>query len=184
MRAVISPRTKQLPAWWPACGMLVVHPGHCSLASCDKPLKGRQTRWCSQKCANAFLNQHQWSRAQLVALKRDKYTCQMCGSSIGKQADRRGRMYWRRRNHGMEVNHIAPLNGRGYHIGCSHHLDNLQTLCHDCHLTVTLEQRSERNRRENKSVAILGVAKNLKSFAAGVQRASPIRRGMLKAATK
>ncbi len=72
----------------------------------------------------------------------------------------------------MEVNHIEPLNGRGYHIGCVHHLDNLQTLCHGCHGKVTLQQRSERNRRENKSVAILGVAKNLKSFAAGVQRAA------------
>ena len=156
MRALKPIKTKPLPAWWPACGMLAVHPGHCSLVSCNKPLIGRQTRWCSIKCANAFLNQHQWTKAQRLALRRDKYTCQVCGFSASKRPDRIGRMIWRRHHHGMEVNHIRPLNGRGYHIGCVHHLDNLQTLCHDCHLGVTLRQRTAR-----EPVVILSEAKNL-----------------------
>ena len=172
MPPIRSSLTKPLPAWWPSCGMLAVHPGHCSLASCDKPLTGRQTRWCSQKCAYVFLNQHQWSRAQRLALRRDKYTCQACGFTAAKRADRIGRMIWRRRHHGMEVNHIHPLNGRGYQIGCVHHLDNLQTLCHKCHLEVTARQRTER-----VSAIILNGVKILKNFPAGVRRARPLRRG-------
>ncbi|MBI3743353.1 MAG: HNH endonuclease [Chloroflexi bacterium] len=47
----------------------------------------------------------------------------------------------------MEVNHIKPLKGRGYRIGCAHHLDNLQTLCHRCHVDVTKQQRASRTAR-------------------------------------
>lgn len=134
--------TEVLPKWWPKCGMLVLRLGHCTLASCAKPLTGRQTKWCSRRCTEMFLENHQWTPAQKAALKRDRYTCQRCGHCPGKRPDSLGRMIWRRRRHGMEVNHIAPLNGRGYHGGCVHHQNNLQVLCHDCHVDVTKRQRT------------------------------------------
>jgi len=145
-------RAQKLPAWWPACGMLVLREGRCSLAACGKPLTGRQTRWCSRKCTRVFLVNHQWTPAQLAALKRDGYTCRHCGFCPGKQPDRIGRMIWRRRHHGMEVNHIAPLNGRGYRIGCVHHQENLETLCHSCHLEVTMRQRAIQEKRRSRMV--------------------------------
>lgn len=40
-----------------------------------------------------------------------------------------------------EVNHIRPLNGNRLHFGCQHHLQNLEVLCHDCHLRTTAWQR-------------------------------------------
>lgn len=40
----------------------------------------------------------------------------------------------------LEVNHIDPRRGGGYGPGCWNHLDNLETLCHRCHLDVTAEQ--------------------------------------------
>jgi hypothetical protein len=43
-----------------------------------------------------------------------------------------------------EVNHKDPLVGRGYHQGCHHHLDGLETLCHPCHVVETTRQRRER----------------------------------------
>lgn len=43
-----------------------------------------------------------------------------------------------------EVNHKTPLVGQGYAWGCVHHSDNLETLCHRCHVQVTKWQRSER----------------------------------------
>lgn len=44
----------------------------------------------------------------------------------------------------LEVNHIEPRNGKGYRPGCHHHLDNLETLCHPCHVAITNEQRATR----------------------------------------
>lgn len=41
----------------------------------------------------------------------------------------------------LEVNHIEPRRGEGYAAGCHHHLDNLETLCHPCHVEVTTAQR-------------------------------------------
>lgn len=43
-----------------------------------------------------------------------------------------------------EVNHIVPRNGGGYNSGCHNHLDNLQLLCHRCHVGVTKQQRADR----------------------------------------
>jgi 5-methylcytosine-specific restriction endonuclease McrA len=40
-----------------------------------------------------------------------------------------------------EVNHIEPRRGRGYNLGCHNHAENLETLCHACHLDVTKSQR-------------------------------------------
>jgi len=44
----------------------------------------------------------------------------------------------------LEVNHIEPRNGQGYGWGCHNHLSNLETLCHDCHVLVTREQKRAR----------------------------------------
>lgn len=43
-----------------------------------------------------------------------------------------------------EVNHIEPRSGKGYGMGCHNHADNLETLCHSCHVEVTESQRNLR----------------------------------------
>lgn len=43
----------------------------------------------------------------------------------------------------IEVNHIEPRRGRGYGWGCHNHLTNLETLCHDCHVVVTRQERAQ-----------------------------------------
>lgn len=100
--------------------------------STGKPAKGR--RWCSKKCSNAMLEQHFWTWARKAALKRDKHTCQSCGSTWNK----------------IEVNHQVPLVGKGYGMSCSHHADNLLCLCGgfkgSCHTEVTKAQIAERKR--------------------------------------
>ena len=50
----------------------------------------------------------------------------------------------------LEVNHIEPREGRGYQSGCHHHLTNLETLCHDCHLVETKRQGAERRARRRR----------------------------------
>lgn len=44
----------------------------------------------------------------------------------------------------LEVNHIVPRVGQGYGFGCHNHLDNLETLCHPCHVAETTRQGAER----------------------------------------
>lgn len=87
---------------------------------CGRPLSGRQAKWCSHDCEDRYWEQHYWALARKLALKRDKYTCVRCGSTEN-----------------LTVDHIIPLMGRGYRSGCYHHLSNLQTLCHGCHVDKT-----------------------------------------------
>ena len=90
---------------------------------CEQPLPKYHRKWCSQDCALWYANNHSWSFVRLAALKRDG-KCVRCGST-----------------NQLEVNHIVPRNGQGYGPGCWHHLEGLETLCHECHVKVTTEQR-------------------------------------------
>lgn len=93
-------------------------PGVCDW--CAARLEGGQRRWCHRECATAFWDQHIWTRARICVLVRDGGRCVVCGDD-----DR------------VEVDHIVPRKGRGYARGCSHHHDNLQTLCHAHHVEKT-----------------------------------------------
>ena len=72
-------------------------------------------------------------------MKRDGNRCVICGQN---DRDACARDYYRR--HGksiLEVNHIQPVNGNRKAVSCASHLENLETLCHDCHVAVTKQQR-------------------------------------------
>lgn len=88
--------------------------GKC--AWCGLTLIGRQTRWCSRECSRAWANNHFWTQARAAARKRDGYRCVRCRS--------------RRK---IEVHHKVPCEGKR-ETGCQHHQDNLETLCHRCHV--------------------------------------------------
>lgn len=94
----------------------------------------RTRRWCGQECIDRTLGGHAWWMAREVALKRaggrSGWTCAHCGGCEGSP----------------EVNHIGPLYGWGYGDGCHNHQDNLEVLCHGCHVRVTGQQREARNR--------------------------------------
>ena len=67
-----------------------------------------------------FYRSKLWRNARQHALARDHYTCQRCGGRAG------------------EVHHIielTPNNINDDHIALS--LDNLESLCHDCHNLLT-----------------------------------------------
>lgn len=93
---------------------------------CGKALRGRRRRWCSDPCSRAWWNNHVYRSARKCAKRRDHYKCVLCGSKYK-----------------LEVNHIKPCLGKHAKKGCWHHIDNLQTLCHDCHVEVTRQQRLE-----------------------------------------
>lgn len=109
-------------------------PGICAYPTCENKLTGRRRKWCSNKCSRKYQDQiwnnHDWNSARKAALKRDNHKCVKCGSTEK-----------------LEVNHINPRNGAGYGFSCGHHLDNLEVLCHTCHVKVTNEQRKARKGR-------------------------------------
>ena len=105
---------------------------------CGTALTGRRKRWCCDACMNEWRSQHDWTLARDRAKKRDGNRCVKCGAE--KAYD------WREpeKTVRLEVNHIVPRVGRGYGFGCHNHLDNLETLCHPCHVEVTKQQAAER----------------------------------------
>lgn len=106
------------------CTLLKGIAGKCDW--CAKELTGRRRRWCSDPCSKKFYLNHRYSDARRAAKRRDHYRCVKCGSKDT-----------------LEVNHIEPCNGKHSKFGCWHHLENLETLCHQCHVVVTNEQRAD-----------------------------------------
>ena len=100
-------------------------------AWCGAELPTRRRTWCSDKCGDAFWNNHWWSLARRAAKRRDKYKCKRCGHKpLGRtHADYRKM----RKTDRLEVNHIERAMGRHREVSCIHHLVNLETLCLACH---------------------------------------------------
>ena len=71
--------------------------------------------------AVAFYNSKQWKTARRMALRRDLYCCQLCGARA------------------EEVHHIIELSPYNISdVSVTLNIDNLQSLCHDCHTKITL----------------------------------------------
>lgn len=51
-----------------------------------------------------------------------------------------------------EVNHITPVDGRRESTSCKHHADNLELLCHQCHVEFTSADRPNQLRRMGYAV--------------------------------
>ena len=127
----------------PSCALAKSVAGGC--AWCGAMLVGRRRTWCSEKCANTFWKNHWWSLARRAAKVRDKYRCRQCGDAPPKRPNRRAfrteKTYkqamrdWRagRKKVRLEVNHREPCLGQHGTISCAHHLENLETLCAQCH---------------------------------------------------
>jgi hypothetical protein len=127
-------------------------------AWCAAPLPPRRRSWCSDRCGDLFWANHWWSVARAAAKRRDKYRCKRCGTRApvrptrarhaSEAAYKAAMRAWRaaRKAHRVEVNHIVPCEGKHRELSCSHHLDNLETLCVTCHKTHTAGLRERRSR--------------------------------------
>lgn len=103
--------------------------------ACGGKLTGRQRRWCGKDCELRWWRNHSWSFARNAAIRRDKRTCQRCNVTEDQ-------LFYTRAAK-LEVNHKVPCLGKHAVKGCHNHLENLETLCHACHVIVTAEQRSQ-----------------------------------------
>src|ERR1035437_5471102 len=104
--------------------------------ACGDPLSGRQTHYCSPFCSETYYANHYWQGARAAAILRDKHRCVRCGASGTWKMWHE--YLWLKQP--LEVNHIIPIMGNHKHNGCHHHLEGLETLCHDCHLDETNRQ--------------------------------------------
>ena len=85
---------------------------------CGDALKGKTWFCRGAECGLVWRRNHWWTEARKAALERDGL-CVRCGG--GER---------------LEVNHLEARGGAGYATSCAHHLEGLETLCHDCHSTI------------------------------------------------
>jgi len=140
----------------PGCVLLPYDTAAGLCAACGAPLTGRQRRWCSVDCELMYQRNHYWNRARAAALERDGHCCLKCGwesplctvlvTGQGILWSRPSLAGWASEDNWLEVNHITPRLGQGYGTGCWHHLADLESLCHRCHVKVTRRQRIDRAR--------------------------------------
>lgn len=102
-------------------------PGYCR--GCNVILEGRRTAWCANECHRAFELNHIWDEARKYVLSKARHTCERKGCKVKTD---------------LQVNHIDPVVGQGYHPSCYHHLDNLEALCRPHHQLETNKQREHR----------------------------------------
>jgi len=109
--------------------------------ACGKPKTrwDRRTDWtcCSVDCTEKFNKEHDksitWEGQRLKVLRRDDYTCKDCGvRHVGHYE--RLKLDYEKEGY-LQVDHIMPVAVGGDSLD----LDNLQTLCIDCHKEKTKE---------------------------------------------
>lgn len=126
---------------------------------CDATADG--SGWCGHRCQDDYRRNHWWDHARAAAIVRDGNRCVRCRRgpetvTLAKLLLRalipmgpvEAARLWRTpewaqlsQSWALEVNHVVPRRGAGYHAGCHHHLQALETLCHGCHAVVTAEQQ-------------------------------------------
>ena len=95
--------------------------------TCGVEIKPSRTT-CGVICRKKLEIKHFWLRARHEALLRAKGLCVRCGKDAS------------------EVNHITPLNGGLRWLTCLNHQENLEALCHTCHLDFTYPSRVARRK--------------------------------------
>ena len=132
-------------------------PGRCRW--CDEASRPGSA-WCGSMCEDTYRANHWWDLARHATLAGDGRRCRRCGNGPDVVTTAKlllralipmgpvdAARLWESDQWwelvlacSVEVNHREPRHGRGYHSGCHHHLNGLETLCHRCHVAVTAGQ--------------------------------------------
>ena len=123
------------------CGKDLINTGYACRKEKGQPLE--------EQHLHLYNINHYWGEARSAVLRRDDYKCVKCGDAEQyrcPECDGMLRDKWCRDCHlsvggPLEVDHIIPRDGDKDDNSCLHHLENLRTLCHTCHVDVTAEQR-------------------------------------------
>ena len=105
--------------------------------NCGNPVIGRRTdaKYCSNDCSWDFYVKNNWRLLRIKILRRDRFTCQLCGDNRSR-VKVNGRV---RRN--FNVDHKVPIFKGGKEFDES----NLWTLCIVCHRAKTRLELAQRS---------------------------------------
>ncbi|ALI36809.1 hypothetical protein NMY3_02618 [Candidatus Nitrosocosmicus oleophilus] len=123
----------------------------CRNNNCEKFVCKPFRKYCSRKCSVEFTRWYNknfyWRNIRNSILKRDNYTCQICGLKLNKK-----KRHNKKIENWLECDHIIP---KSYYTFLGYNFDtlenkvktvleflhndkNLRTLCYKCHKEVTL----------------------------------------------
>lgn len=131
---------------------------HNCMQSVCKPFK----KYCSKKCSTQFTKWYNanfyWRNIRNQVLKRDNYTCQICGIMLNRK-----KRFNKPLKNWLECDHIIPKSYY-YHLGYQydtlenkvktilefiHNGNNLRTLCYKCHKKLSANVVSNRSKLLN-----------------------------------
>jgi len=92
---------------------------------CGSELKGRQRRWCSEVCRDAYWGTWNWLFASKACAQRNNHTCENCHR---KESHKYGE-----EQVSLEIHHIIPIGGEDRSWHKLNERENLLCLCHECH---------------------------------------------------
>ncbi|MGD9672808.1 MAG: HNH endonuclease [Candidatus Nitrosocosmicus sp.] len=131
---------------------------HNCMKSVCKPFR----KYCSKKCSIQFTKWYNanfyWRNIRNQVLKRDNYTCQICGIVLHRK-----KRFNKPLKNWLECDHIIPRSYY-YHLGYQfdtldnkvktilefiHNGNNLRTLCYKCHKNLSANVVSDRSKLLN-----------------------------------
>ena len=100
--------------------------------NCKMILEGRKIIFCSGSCRAKYVKKKIvfWQELRFEVFKRDDYRCQDCGCNVSDEPNANLRER-------AECDHIIPIFQNGKALD----KNNLQTLCHKCHLDKTRREK-------------------------------------------
>lgn len=123
----------------------------CRNNNCENLVCKPFRKYCSGKCSKEFSKWYNknfyWRNIRNSILKRDDYTCQICGLKLNKK-----KRHNKKIENWLECDHIIPksyYSSLGYNFDTLenkvrtvleflHNENNLRTLCYQCHKEVTV----------------------------------------------
>jgi 5-methylcytosine-specific restriction endonuclease McrA len=123
----------------------------CRNNDCENLICKPFRKYCSRKCSKEFTKWYNknfyWRNIRNSVLKRDNYTCQICGLKLNKKKRLNKKI-----ENWLECDHIIPKSYYtflGYNFDTLenkirtvleffHNENNLRTLCYKCHKQVTI----------------------------------------------
>lgn len=130
----------------------------CRNNECSNKVNSPYKKYCSKKCSMVFLKWYYsnfyWKSIRNNVLKRDNYTCQICGIKLHKK-----KKFNKDKKNWLECDHIIPKSYYlilGYRfdtlenkvktiLELIHNKNNLRTLCSVCHKKITVEYRKQKS---------------------------------------
>ena len=129
----------------------------CRNTGCNNLIRPPFRKYCSKKCNKEFNKWYNsnfyWRKVRNSVLKRDDFTCQICGIKLLKK-----KRFNKTIHNWLECDHLVPKSlyySLGYKFDSLenkvktvmeffHNKDNLRTLCYLCHKEITIAHRKQK----------------------------------------